>query len=266
MNLLRPRETIRRWSKEMFPVFLVLSFSLFLTFYSNDPSSSGTGKILYRFSLRFFRYTVFLCLPLYLLKPIYAFIIEKRRETLVQVEQRRELTIYRLKHWLFRPFQGIGIGFLFATKLLTVFQVIAGPPATSPLPAIPGQFQLGRFFLVTGITMFISILLSTLWTLDDLGIRYHNRRDQELKMIGKYVGTLMPTIFGLYGLFSLLTHYPKGSAFTHGLRIIMALYPPMVVFAVVHTHFIKGRADFHSRKNLLRKGGIWQEEGIRFPS
>ena len=259
MDSSRLKETVRRWSKEMIPVFLVLSFSLFLTFYSTDTSSSGVGKVLYRIFLRFFRYTFFLCLPLYVLRPIYAFIIEKRREALVQIEKQTELTISPLKHWLFRPFQGIGIGFLFATKLLAVIQVITGPPTSSIPPFIPGQFQLGRLLLVTGITVLISLLLSTLWTLDDLGIRYHNRRDQELKMIGKYVGTLMPTIFGLYGLFSLLANYPKESALVHMFKIIIAFYPPMVVFAIVHTHFIKGRADFHSKKNLLRKGGIWQE-------
>jgi len=39
-----------------------------------------------------------------------------------------------------------------------------------------------------------------------------NRKDQELKMIGKYVGTLMPILFGLYGIFSLLDDYPARQA------------------------------------------------------
>jgi hypothetical protein len=256
---LRPKETARRWAKEMVPVFLVLSFSIVLTFYSSEPSSSRTGMVLSQILLRFFRFTFFLCLPLLLLRPIYAIIIKRSKETFVQVKLRAELKIYPLKHWLFRPFQGIGIGFLFATKLLAVIQIISGPSADSAYLIMPDQFQLGRLLLVSGITIFISLLLSTLWTLDDLGIRYHKQRDQELKMIGKYVGTIMPTIFGLYGLFSLLANYPKESALVNVFKIIIAFYPPMVVFAVVHTHFIKGRADFHSKKDLLRRGGIWQE-------
>ena len=52
-----------------------------------------------------------------------------------------------------------------------------------------GQFQLGRFMVVTGITILVSLLLSTLWTLDDMGIRYFNRKDYEIKMVGKYMGT-----------------------------------------------------------------------------
>ena len=39
--------------------------------------------------------------------------------------------------------------------------------------------------------------------MDDLGIRYFNRKDYEIKMVGKYVGTLMPIVFGLYGVLSL---------------------------------------------------------------
>ena len=253
------KEKAGHWSKELLPVYLVFSFSLIFSLYLSDHSTAESWKVVYRNFLRFFRYTLFLCLPLYLLRPIYRFILEKGKGALIQLGHPREITIQPLKHWLFRPFQGIGIGFLFATKLLAVIETITGPATDSTPPIIPGHFQLGRLLLVTGITMFISLLLSTLWTLDDMGIRYHNRRDQELKMIGKYAGTLMPLIFGLYGLFSLMAHYPKESALVHVFRIILAFYPPLVVFAVVHTRFITGKIDFHARKNLLKKGGIWQD-------
>jgi hypothetical protein len=259
MALVKIKEKVGHWSKEMLPAFLVFLFSLLFSLYLSDHTASGSWKVVYRVFLRFFRYTLLLCLPLYLLQPIYEFILQKGKGALFQLKNPTVLTIHPLKHWFFRPFQGIGLGFLFATKLLALIQVFTGPTADSLPSIIPGQLQLGRLLLVTGITMFISLLLSTFWTLDDLGIRYHNRRDQELKMIGKYAGTLMPIIFGLYGLFSLMTHYPKESALVHVFRIILAFYPPMVVFAVLHTHFITKKTDFHSKKNDLMKGGIWQD-------
>jgi hypothetical protein len=259
MVRLRPKETARRWSKEMIPVFLVFAFSIIFSLYLGDHSASGGWTVVYRTFLRFFRFTFLLCLPLYVLSPIYKFVLEKGKKSLLQLAQPKVLIIDPLKHWLFRPFQGIGIGFLFATKLLAVIQVITGPPTGSSLPFIPGKFQLGQLLWVTGITIFISLLLSTLWTLDDMGVRYYNQKDQELKMIGKYVGTLMPTILGLYGLFSLLANYPKESALVDVFRIILAFYPPLAVFVVLHTHFITGKTDFHARKNLLKKGGIWQD-------
>ena len=124
------------------------------------------------------------------------FSLEEGRAVLLQVERKRELKIEPIKHWLFRPFQGIGIGLLFGTKLLGILQLVAGPSVGSSLLIPEGHFQLGRLLLITLITVFVSLLLSTLWTLDDMGIRYFNRRDQELKMIGKYVGTVMPVILG----------------------------------------------------------------------
>ncbi len=75
-------------------------------------------------------------------------------------------------------------------------------------------------------------------------------------MIGKYVGTLMPTFFGLYGVPSLYAQSPGESALNHVFRIIIALYPPMVVFAVAHTHFIRKRLKYFSVRALLTKGGI----------
>jgi hypothetical protein len=84
--------------------------------------------------------------------------------------------------------QGIGIGLLFEAKLLAALQILTGVTAQPVLFSSRGQIQLERLLVITGITVVISLLLSTLWTLDDMGIRYANRKDQELKMIGKYVG------------------------------------------------------------------------------
>jgi len=244
MAHIRIRETARQWFKDLVPAILVLTFSLiFQLFWGNHPSLDG-WRVVYRVFLRFFRYAVFLCLPLYLVKPIYNSVLKKGSRVFVQIEPVGELNISRIKHWVFRPFQGIGIAFIFATKLLAVIQIISGPSPNSSVPFTPGHFQIGRLLVATGITIGISLLLSTLWTFDDLGVRYHNRRDQELKMIGKYIGTLMPTIFGLYGIFSLYAQSPGESALIHVFRIIVALYPPMVVFAVVHTYFIRKRLVF----------------------
>ena len=246
------------WVIDMLPAFLIFSFSIIFSFYLGGQAVSEFWRVAYRILLRFFRYTLFLCLSLYFLRPIYRFILEKGQEALIQIDHPGKVTSHRLKNWLFRPFQGIGIGFLFATKLLALIETLSGPFTNSSPPLIAGHYQLGRLLLVITITIIISLLLSTLWTLDDMGIRYYNRRDHELKMIGKYVGTLMPLIFGLYGLFSLLAHYPRGSTLLHVFRIILAFYPPLVVFVTFHSHFITGNKDFLVRKNLLKKGGIWQ--------
>ena len=77
-------------------------------------------------------------------------------------------------------------------------------------------------------------------------------------MIGKYIGTLMPIFFGLYGIFSLYAQSPGESALIHVFRIIIALYPPLVVLAVAHTYFIRKRLEYFSGRAFLTKGGIWR--------
>ncbi len=205
---------------------------------------------------RFFRYTLFLCLPVYTLLPIYCFVVNKLRKRLVQTETTRGLSIYPAKHWVFRPFQGIGIGLLFETKLLTTLQIITGE-ATRPFLLSGGQFHLGRMLVISGITVVISMLLSLLWTLDDVGVRYINRRDQEIRMIGKYVGTIMPVLFGFYGVFSLITDFSAMQVFIYLMKTALILYPPFLVFTILHGHFVKNRAASFSQKAPLKRGGIW---------
>jgi hypothetical protein len=113
---------------------------------------------------------------------------------------------------------------------------------------------------VTGITILVSLVLSTLWTFDDLGIRYFNRKDYEIKMVGKYVGTLMPVIFGLYGVFSLFDQFSKMQALTYLFQMIVILYPSFTIFSVFHAHLVQRKASEFSKRLLLKKERLPREE------
>lgn len=242
--------------REIYPALAVLFFAIFFSLFLSNLSAQGWETI-YRALIRFFRLTLLLCLPLFILSPIYSFVVEKIRGKLLQTRKIQELHINPVKHWIFRPFQGIGIELLFETKLLTVLQVITGV-TTKPFPLFPrSQFQPGWLLVISGITVVISLLLSILWTLDDVGIRYVNRKDQEIRMIGKYVGTLMPIIFGFYGIFSLSADFPTSQVFIYLFKTVIILYPPFTVFTVLHTLLLKRKADYFFQKALLGKGGIW---------
>jgi hypothetical protein len=175
------------------------------------------------------------------------------------MKEKQDLEIHPVKHWLLRPFQGIGTGLLFGTKLLSVLQVMTGATATASLLIPTGQFQFGRFLIISGITIFVSLLLSTLWTLDDMGIRYFNRKNQEIKMIGKYAGTLMPILFGFYGVFSLFSQFQKTQALLYLFQIIVILYPPFTVFSIFHAHFVQKRAENLLERLFIEKGGVPDE-------
>ena len=256
-------ETFRNWFKDLLPAIMVLGLSLIVQFYWSKAPDLDAWRLLYRVALRFFRYAAALCIPLYLLIPIYTAVIKKQSRILVQVEPLKDWTISPIRHWLFRPFQGIGISFLFATKLLALVHVISGPSADAAVPFTPGHLNLERILVAIAITILVSLLLSTFWTLDDVGVRYYNRRDQELKMIGKFVGTVVPIVLGLYGIFSIHAETSAESALIRVLRIVLALYPPLVVFAVAHTYFIRKRIPFFTERTGLTPGGVWlgQDKG-----
>ncbi len=244
------------WSKDMAPALTVLLVAFMFSFMYGDSALLTSWQAACKAPLRFFRFALVLSLPLYALPGVYRFIIQKKASSLLQIEEEGELSILPAKHWIFRPFQGIGIGLLFGTKLLTILQLIAGPTVGTSLLIPEGHFQFARLLTITLITVFVSLLLSTLWTLDDLGIRYFNRKDQEVKMIGKYAGTLMPVIFGFYGILNLVTNYPTAEALLFVCKIAVVLYPPLAIFAVFHTYFVRSRRELFS-KDGLKRGGIW---------
>ncbi len=247
---------IRRLLKEITPVLLLLAFTIILSVFYSDFTPSKGWSVLYRVFVRFIRFSLLLCLPLYTILPIYGTIVGRPRSSLLLVEDKQELFIHPMKHWIFRPFQGIGIGLLFETKLLSALQIITGI-TTNPLLFLHGrQFQPLRQFVIGGITVVISVLLATLWTLDDTGVRYVNRRDKEIKMIGKYVGVMMPIIFGCYGVFSLIASFSREQVIMYLFKTVIILYPPFAVFAVVHTYFIKSKLERFLKKAHLKSGSI----------
>jgi len=265
MIFLASSNKFRRWSKEIGHAVAILILTISLSIFLGDFAFLKGSEAIYKGFLRFFRITLLLCLPLYLLFPIFkglGGVVKRGNEAFLQMKEKQDLEIHPVKHWLLRPFQGIGIGLLFGIKLLSVLQVMTGEAATASLLIPTGQFQPGRFIIVTGITIVISLLLSTLWTLDDMGIRYFNRKNHEVRMIGKYAGTLMPILFGFYGVFGLFSQFQKTEALVYLFQIVVILYPPFAVFSVFHTHFLEKRGASLLNRLLNKKGNFTDNERV----
>ena len=263
MIFLTSPNKFRRWSREIGHAVVVLILTISLSIFLGDFTFLRGSEAIYKGLFRFFRITLLLCLPLYLLFPIFqglGRVVQRENEAFFRVKEKQELKIHPLKHWLIRPFQGIGIGLLFGMKLLSVLQVITGSTASAALLIPKGEFQLARFFIVTGITILVSLLLSALWTLDDMGIRYFNRKNHEVRMIGKYAGTFMPILFGFYGAFTLFSQFQRMEAFVYLFQIVVILYPPFAVFSVFHTHFLQKRGETLLHRLLNKKGNLTDEE------
>jgi len=237
--------------KDLQPAIIVLIFSIIYAILHGDFAPLAKWHITaWMVPLRFARFTFFLCIPLFVLPKVYRFVVRKMTGSLIRIDQREEQKIDPFKHWIFRPIQGIGIGLIFGTKLIAVLQLISGPADASTLLISEGYFQFGRLLTVTLISIMVSILLSILWTFDDMGIRYFNKKDKELKMIGKYIGTVLPFVFGMYGIINLLANYSASQAFLLVFEIAIVLYPPLAVFTIAHAYFVRKRVDLYNNSNL----------------
>jgi hypothetical protein len=78
-----------------------------------------------------------------------------------------------------------------------------------------------------------------LWTIDDLGIRQFNKKSGEVKMIGRYVGILLPIIFGFYGIFALFGESARSQAIWYILQMALVLYSPFVMLSIVHSRYLR---------------------------
>jgi len=223
------------------PVFAVLVLNtLIAAFLTAFTFLSGVAA-LWKVPVRYLRISLNLTLPLFLL-PVFCLMVQgliNRREKGLMGTQDRNLEISWGKTWFLRPFQGIGLSLLLAVKLLAVLQGYSGMPLASSVVLPPGQFLLGRFFAVLSIGILVSLLLSLVWALDDLGIRYRNGRTGEVRMVGKYLGVILPIVFGFYGFINMLADVPFLQAVYYVFQMTVVLYPPFCTLTICHTVYVR---------------------------
>jgi len=102
----------------------------------------------------------------------------------------------------------------------------------------PREFNPWNFITATAVGVAIALLLSFLWSLDDLGIRFYNRKTRELKMIGRYLGVFLPILTGFYGIVSHFENYTHLVAAKYLGQMVIILYPPFVLFNVLHSRYL----------------------------
>lgn len=109
-----------------------------------------------------------------------------------------------------------------------------------------------------------SILLSFFWSLDDLEIRRHNEKMGEVKMIGKYIGVLLPILFGLYGMFGLFKSHEHLPAIQYIAQMVIVLYPPFLVMTVCHASYIEKHEILILKKLNVARQNVRTDDGERY--
>ncbi len=235
---------------ELCPALATLLTTLIIAIFVTEFTFTSGGKALGFILLRFFRLFLNLTLPLLLLPATCALIqqlLNWNPWQIIQVQKEGNTDLHAFQGWVLRPLQGIGLLLLMATHFIGPLRAYLGSSFTvltiATIPS-PGELTLGRFINVAVTSM----LLSFVWTMDDLGIRHYNRRTGEIRMVGKYLGSLLPILTGFYGIYSFFKDQPPLVAVLMIAQRIVIFYPPMVTFNVLHTYYVNKK-----RAILLRK-------------
>ncbi len=259
MAELLKRKSLKQNLKESAPALAILLATLIISTFITEFTFSFGMKALWKTLLRFLRLSLLLTLPLLFL-PSLCTLLEGlfNRETrhLIQIQEDCDPAIHPLKNWVIRPFQGIGLAMLLATKLLTLLEIYTGSRITVDTILPQGAFNPGRFLSSIAIGIVVSLLLSCLWSLDDLGIRYYNKKTKEMRMIGKYVGLILPIFFGFYGVISLFQSNTQLTVINYVAQMVVVLYPPFVIFNVLHSRYLRSHEKVLLRSLKAVSGGL----------
>ena len=259
MVKLLDKESLRENVKELGPAIAILLATLIISTLVTEFTFNFGATALWKTLFRFLRLSFLLTLPIFLLPGICSAvegIFNRGNRYLIQVQEQHDTGIHPLKNWVVRPFQGIGFSMLLATKLLAFLEIYTGSKITLDTVLPQGKFDPGRFVGSITIGIVVSLLLSSLWTLDDLGVRHYNKKTREVRMIGRYVGLLLPTFFGFYGIIGLFGNNNLILAAKYVAQMVVILYPPFVVFNVLHSRFLKRREDVFLKRLKAVSGGI----------
>jgi hypothetical protein len=225
----------------MVPAWAIVLATLVVSTLVMEFAFASGWQAIWKTLFRFLRLSALLAFPLFLLPKICSLLegfFNRGTRQLIQVEQERDFSIRPLKNWVLRPLQGIGLSMLIATKLLGFLEIYTGSRVTLETLLPPGHFDPERLLGATGIAVIVSLSLSFLWALDDLGVRYHNMKTMEVRMIGKYIGILLPIFLGFFGIINLFEEHSRLLAAQYIAQMVVVLYPPFVVFNVLHTRYL----------------------------
>ena len=228
--------------QDLWPAIAVLLATLSIAVVFGSFAFLNGIESVWKVFVRFFRHSANLVIPVMLLPLIFSGVslfFNRGNRRLVIVREDFGPSLNRLHYWLIRPFQGIGIVMLFATKLIAFLNLYSSMPVDSSLVFPQIGFNLMKFAASTSIGVFAALLLASLWGLDEMDIRCHNARTGEIRKLGKNLGIILPVIFGFYGIMELLKDNPPLIAIYYVTQMVIVLYPPFVAFSIFHSWYIR---------------------------
>lgn len=230
------------------PAILILILMLIISIVTGHPQGLFPTSSIRGIPLRFVIVTLTLVAPVSLLPRLLALAGNMTKNErifgqLVKATASPNQEFSKSVAWVLRPLQGIGLSMIFAERFLSFLEFSVGVSYARLVP-------LSLFVMTSAL---VSLFLSAVWALDDLGVKFYNRKTGEVRMAGSSVGTVLPLIAGAIGVSSLFHRSSPVDALIDLLWIVMVLYPPYVLFVVCHQEFVRRRRAALSEKLLLKR-------------
>jgi hypothetical protein len=162
---------------------------------------------------------------------------------LIKTSPPRESELERVISWFLRPIQGIGLCLIAGEEFIELLEYGTG---------LSYSEQLARASLFVFGSLIVAFLLSIVWTLDDLGLKIYGSSG-DLNSAGNNVGTILPIVTGAIGITNLFKSNTPIVAIYNLAGLIFALYPPYLVFAVIHDEYMRPKIRrLHDSLNLRK--------------
>ena len=223
------------------PALFILILTVIISLMAGSSQGLFLSRTIRGILVRFVLVTVIFIMPVLILPKLLLLLVNMAKDEgpfgqFVRVALSSHQELNRLDMWFFRPLQGIGLSMIFAERLEYLLEFL--------------PIRLVLFFMGSAL---VSLFLSVVWALDDLGIKIYNRRSGEVRMAGRSIGVILPLIAAAVGISSLFHLNSPLDALIDLLRIIIVLYPSYVFFIIFHQEFIKKRiASLSERFHLKR--------------
>ncbi len=235
------KSSIVRVAVSISPALVVLILTILISLATGHPEGLFLTRSIRGIVLRFALVTLIFVMPVLILPRLLVMVVKiaKNESFLGQfvvsrLDSYQELSMQSA--WFIRPLQGIALSMIFAERLENLLEF---------LPA-----RLVLFFMAS---LLVSLFLSIVWALDDLGIKIYNVRTGEVYMAGRSIGTVLPLIAAAIGISSLFHISSPIVALTELLQIALVLYPSYVFFIIFHREFINWRIARLSERLILKK-------------
>ncbi len=227
-----PRQILR----EVWPALAVLLVTILTATFLREFTFTFGSKAAVVILERFFRLFLNFAVPILLLPVLCAVaqkLLNRHTRHLVLVGEQEDRGFRALQNWVIRPLQGIGLVLFVGGRFFSMLRHV-NSSLVGTTPHSPGEFTWER----TMNLAITSLLLSFLWTMDDLGLRHYNRKTGEIRMLGKYLISILPVVTGFYGMYRYFQNQPPLAAVLMIAQMIIIFYPPLVAFNVLHAHFV----------------------------